>query len=296
MEAIRTVYSPRECVNHIVSNNGHGADSLIPILQDIQAEYHYLPEEALRAVAEILELPLIQVYGVATFFKAFSLKPKGRHQCAVCTGTACHVRGAGGVLEELERKLKIKSGDTTDDMEYSLETVNCVGACALGPMVIIDGEYYAIMNSAKVGKILKDHARRTAGRVGRRGDGEEEEKGAEKYKAARLSPKSWSPPAKPAKSSARAMSALPAISSRASLAKSRLALATVVASRWIVRPALASSGFRGPCPEGAASTTRERSRAVRYLKPSQSLSSVSTGPPPARAKRTALSSRPSKSA
>ena len=199
MEAIRTVDVPCERLDLIVSDNGHSADSLISILQDIQSEYHYLPEEALREVAKRLDLPLIQVYGVATFFKAFSLKPKGRHQCAVCTGTACHVRGASGVLEELERKLNIKSGDTTDDMEYSLGTVNCVGACALGPMVIIDGEYYTIMNSAKVKKMLKDHATRTVRKAGREGDGEKDEKRAGKSKAVTFSPKARRFPARSAK-------------------------------------------------------------------------------------------------
>lgn len=169
MGAVRIAESDHDQLEHVIGNNGHSADALISILQDIQAEYHYLPEEALRHVAKRLNLPLIQVYGVATFFKAFSLKPKGRHQCVVCTGTACHVRGASRVLEELERKLDIKSGDTTDDMEYSLETVNCVGACALGPMVIIDGEYYGVMNSAKVERTLKDHGTKAAGGAGAEG-------------------------------------------------------------------------------------------------------------------------------
>ena len=125
MGALRAIEKDQELLESVISNNGSDADSLISILQDIQSEYHYLPEDALRRVAKKLDLPLIQVYGVATFFKAFSLKPKGRHQCTVCMGTACHVRGAGRVLEEIERTLNIKAGETTDDMEYSLETVNC---------------------------------------------------------------------------------------------------------------------------------------------------------------------------
>jgi len=112
MGAVRIAESDHDQLEHVIGSNGNNADALISILQDIQAEYHYLPEETLRHVAKRLNLPLIQVYGVATFFKAFSLKPKGKHQCAVCTGTACHVRGAGGVLEEFERKLDIKSGET----------------------------------------------------------------------------------------------------------------------------------------------------------------------------------------
>ncbi|RJP69015.1 MAG: NAD(P)H-dependent oxidoreductase subunit E [Candidatus Abyssobacteria bacterium SURF_17] len=162
MGAVRIAKSDHDQIEYVIGSNGHSADALISILQDIQAELHYLPEEALRHVAKRLNLPLIQVYGVATFFKAFSLKPKGRHQCTVCMGTACHVRGAGRVLEELERKLNIKAGNTTDDMEYSLDTVNCVGACALGPMVIIDGEYLGIMNAAKVKNVLKAHGAKAA--------------------------------------------------------------------------------------------------------------------------------------
>ncbi len=187
MGAVRIVEDKKhEFLESVISDNGSGADSLISMLQDIQSEYHYLPEESLRHVARSLDLPLIQVYGVATFFKAFSLKPKGKHQCAVCTGTACHVRGAAGVLEEFERKLDIGSGETTDDMEYSLETVNCVGACALGPMVIIDGEYYGLMNSGKVKKTLKNHATKATGKAGAEIE-DEEEKGAEKSRAAALS-------------------------------------------------------------------------------------------------------------
>ena len=127
---------------------------LIPILQDIQAEYNYLPKETLIQVAEILDIPIIQVYRVATFFKTFSLKPKGEHHISVCLGTACHVRNAPNVKDKLERDLGIKAGDTTDDLKFSLDTVNCLGACALGPIVVVNGEYHGEMNTVKVGKIL----------------------------------------------------------------------------------------------------------------------------------------------
>jgi NADH-quinone oxidoreductase subunit E len=129
--------------------------SLISILQDIQAEYSYLPQEALEYVAVRLNIPLVQVFGVATFFKAFSLQPKGKQEIHVCMGTACHVRGSKMVLEEMERKLKIKAGDTTPDGEYSLDTVNCVGACAMGPVVINKDEYHGQMNPFKVDNLLK---------------------------------------------------------------------------------------------------------------------------------------------
>lgn len=142
-----------ECINSIIKKNG-GHDSLIAILQDVQSEYHYLPEESLRGVAKALDLPLIQVYGLATFFKTFSLKPRGKHTIQVCLGTACHVRRAPAVLDEIERELGIKNGETTKDKLFTLETVNCLGACALGPVIVIDGKYYGQMDTSKVKKIL----------------------------------------------------------------------------------------------------------------------------------------------
>ena len=123
-----------------------------------ESKYNYLPENVLRYVASHLKLPLIQVYGVATFFKAFSLKPRGRHIINICLGTACHVRGGQSVLEEFERQLGIKNGDTTDDMQFTLESVNCLGACALGPVVVIDGEYFGNMNTGKVKKLLNSYS------------------------------------------------------------------------------------------------------------------------------------------
>ena len=134
---------------------GGNHDSVISILRDIQSEYHYLPEHALRAVASQLGLPLIQICGVATFFKAFSLKPRGEHTVTVCLGTACHVRGAPAVLDEVKRQLGTEPGNTTDDMRFTLETVNCLGACALGPILVIDGKYHGQMSPRKAKKILK---------------------------------------------------------------------------------------------------------------------------------------------
>jgi NADH-quinone oxidoreductase subunit E len=144
-----------EKVKTIVDKYGGNHDSVISILQDVQSEYHYLPEYALRAVAQQMGLPLIQVCGVATFFKAFSLKPRGEHTVTVCLGTACHVRGAQTVLDEVKRQLGIEPGNTTDDMRFTLETVNCLGACALGPIMVIDGRYQGQMGPGKAKKILK---------------------------------------------------------------------------------------------------------------------------------------------
>ena len=145
-----------EKVTPIVEKYGGHRDSLISILQDIQSEYHYLPEDALREVSRALDIPLIQVYGVATFFKAFSLEPRGKHIVSVCMGTACHVRGAPAVLDELKRRLDIEAGETTQDGEYTMETVNCLGACALGPVVVIDGKYSGQMTPGKVKKVLNN--------------------------------------------------------------------------------------------------------------------------------------------
>jgi len=128
---------------------------LVSILQDVQTKLNYLPREALLKVSQGLDVPLSRVYSVATFFKAFSLKPRGRHLLHVCMGTACHVRGAVRVLDRIEQELGIGSGETTRDLEYTLETVNCVGACALGPVVVVDGEYTGQMTSDKVKHLLE---------------------------------------------------------------------------------------------------------------------------------------------
>ncbi len=137
-------------------------DSLIAILQDIQSEYNYLPQDALRSVAADLKVPLSDVVAVATFYRAFSLTPRGRHTCTVCLGTACHVRGGPKILEEFERRLDIKSGQTTPDAEWSLETVACLGCCAIGPVVVVDGDYNAHTNIRHVPNILKKYQRKDA--------------------------------------------------------------------------------------------------------------------------------------
>ncbi len=139
----------------IIDSHHKKGDGLIAILEDIQNKYSYLPSDALRLVAERTNRPLVDVYGVATFYKSFSLKPRGKHVCSVCLGTACHVRGAPLVAEEFARQLKIRPGETTADNEFTLETVACLGACALGPIVVVDGHYHSNVNTAKVKSILK---------------------------------------------------------------------------------------------------------------------------------------------
>ncbi len=133
-----------EVINSIMERHGFRASRLVGVLQDIQQELRYLPQDALRHVSERLGVPLSRVYSVATFYQAFSLMPRGKHIVKVCMGTACHVRGAPRVLEELERKLGVGPGETTYDMEYTLMTVNCLGCCALGPVVVVDGEYHSV--------------------------------------------------------------------------------------------------------------------------------------------------------
>jgi len=128
---------------------------LLSVLHEVQQEHGYLPEERLRGIASMLGMPLIDVYGVATFYKSFSLTPRGRHQIRACLGTACHVRGADRVVEELERRLDIRRGETSRDGEFSLETVMCLGCCAIGPVLVVDGKYYGEVTTAKLESILK---------------------------------------------------------------------------------------------------------------------------------------------
>lgn len=132
-------------------------ESLIAVLQDIQAHYRYLSEENIKEVAKRFNAPLSQIFSVAHFYSAFSLEEKGKYSIQVCMGTACHVRGAPRILEELERLLGIKRGETTKDKKFSIETVNCVGACALGPVMIVNGEYHGHLDPSKVEKILKTY-------------------------------------------------------------------------------------------------------------------------------------------
>jgi len=124
------------------------------ILEDIQMQYRYLPEEALRIVAEETKRSLVDIYGVATFYKSFSLKPRGKHLVSVCLGTACHVRGGPAIAEEFEKQLKIKAGETTPDKEFTLEAVNCLGACALGPVAVVDGHYFSKVKRSDVSEII----------------------------------------------------------------------------------------------------------------------------------------------
>ena len=141
-------------VTAIINKYNGDRGQLVSILQDIQAEYYYLPKEALIQVSKTMAIPASRVYDVATFFRAFSLEPRGKHLINVCLGTACHVRGAARILEQIERSLTIKRGGTTKDRKFTLETVNCMGCCAVGPAVKIDGDYFGQMRTDKVDGVL----------------------------------------------------------------------------------------------------------------------------------------------
>ncbi len=129
---------------------------LISLLEEVQKRYNYLPEAALRAVARKTRIPLVDVYGVATFYDAFRMKPCGKHLICVCNGTACHVRGSTRVMDRLKKSLEITAGETTADNRFTMESVNCLGTCALGPVMMIDGKYHGNMTAGKVDLVLKE--------------------------------------------------------------------------------------------------------------------------------------------
>jgi len=142
-------------IQGILDQHGRARSAIIAILQDVQDEVNYLPEGALRYVAEQLDIPVSKVHSLATFYRAFSLEPRGRHVISVCTGTACHVRGAVKILDAIEREIGIQAGETDERLMFTLETVNCLGACALGPVVVVDGEYHGKMTGAKTVRLVK---------------------------------------------------------------------------------------------------------------------------------------------
>jgi NADH-quinone oxidoreductase subunit E len=142
-------------VDEIVGLHAADPSSLIMVLQDIQREFSFLPPEALQRVSGSLGVPMAKIHAVATFYKAFSLIPKGEHTLRVCLGTACHIRGAKQLVDEVSRLVQIKPGETSEDMRFSLETVNCVGACAMAPVFIVDETYHGKAKLFKIARILK---------------------------------------------------------------------------------------------------------------------------------------------
>ena len=140
----------------ILKKHGGNRGGLISVLEEIQSKQSYLPVEALKTVAKETGRSLVDVYGLATFYRSFSLEPRGKHQCSVCMGTACHVRGAPLIADEFSHQLGVDPGETTPDKEFTLETVNCLGACALGPIVVVDGHYFSKVDKRKVDQIIQD--------------------------------------------------------------------------------------------------------------------------------------------
>jgi NADH-quinone oxidoreductase subunit E len=141
-------------IDQIIDEHGGEASSLIQVLLDIQAENHWLPREALERVGERLAVPFSRIQHIATFYKAFSLVPKGRHQVHVCMGTACHVRGAPRILGTVEDHTGLKSGETDLDLKFSLQTVNCLGCCALGPVMEINGQTHGRLSAKQTAEVL----------------------------------------------------------------------------------------------------------------------------------------------
>jgi NADH:ubiquinone oxidoreductase subunit E len=144
-----------EHVSKILDKYQGKRTSLISILHEIQDRYHFLPVEGLKKVASRLKMDLSDIYGVATFYKSFSLIPKGKHSITVCLGTACHVRGGPKILKETKKYLNLEPGQTTADRQFSLNAVNCLGVCAIGPVMFVDGKFYGEMNPLKARKIIE---------------------------------------------------------------------------------------------------------------------------------------------
>jgi len=141
----------------IIERHKAGPGSLIAILEDLQAEYHYLSKDMLILVGERLGIPLSQVYSVATFYNAFSLKPQGTHLISVCLGTACHVKGGEKNLQKIKRELKLEDDNTTEDLQFTLETVRCLGCCSMAPVIKIDEDIYGPVMSEKTTEIIKKY-------------------------------------------------------------------------------------------------------------------------------------------
>jgi NADH-quinone oxidoreductase subunit E len=144
-------------IETILQRHQRAPSSIIQVMLDIQNELYYLPRDVLNYISEYLNVPLSRTYSLATFYKAFSLKPKGKHPIAVCTGTACHVQGATKILEQIERELRIKEGETTADKKFSVECVRCLGCCGLAPVVTVGKNLHGKIPPSKVSKILKQY-------------------------------------------------------------------------------------------------------------------------------------------
>jgi NADH:ubiquinone oxidoreductase subunit E len=153
-----------EHVEKIIDKYDQKRTALISILHDIQDRYNFLPQEALKKVASKLQVDLTDLFGVATYYKSFSLVPKGRHSITLCLGTACHVRGGPKILMEVKKQLNIAPGQTTADKQFSLNVVNCLGVCAIGPVMFADGKFYGEMNPVKARRIIEKMSKNNKGK------------------------------------------------------------------------------------------------------------------------------------
>jgi NADH-quinone oxidoreductase subunit E len=141
-------------VDEVIKSYGAKPSSIILMLQDIQTRFRYIPREAVRRLGDVLGIPEAQIYHIVTFYKAFSLVPRGKHEIRVCLGTACHISGGKRIAEGFEGELGVKTGDTTKDGSFTLETVNCVGACGLAPVVMVDEEVHGMVKPSRIAEIL----------------------------------------------------------------------------------------------------------------------------------------------
>ncbi|HQJ07951.1 MAG TPA: NAD(P)H-dependent oxidoreductase subunit E [Deltaproteobacteria bacterium] len=137
-------------IDKIIKSYEKSEESMLAILQDFQRAFQYVPEEGMKRLSKYMGVPESKIYAMGTFYKALSLKPRGRHTCKVCMGTACHLKGSGQILETIERELKVKRNSTTDDGRFTVESVNCVGACAMAPVVVVDEDYSGHVRQSKV--------------------------------------------------------------------------------------------------------------------------------------------------
>ena len=146
-----------EKINEIIDRYLAQQGVLIQLLLDLQSEFNWISKEAILRINERLQIPISQIYRVARFYKAMSLKPRGKHIVNVCLGTACHVRGGSRIIDKVEESLNIKAGETTQDMKFTLERINCLGSCALGPVIMVDRDYYGKVAPMKVKEILENY-------------------------------------------------------------------------------------------------------------------------------------------
>jgi len=156
-EAVRETVQEGDRVDQIVGRYANEDGVLIQILLDVQREYGWLPKEAMERISERLGIPVSRMYRIASFYKAMSLTPVGRHLVSVCLGTACHVRGGRKILEKAEQVLGVKDGETTADQKFTLRRVNCLGCCALGPVMVVDGEAHGKLSGAYVEEVLNKY-------------------------------------------------------------------------------------------------------------------------------------------